>query len=281
MDWLRDRKNLPIIAGITGVIIAVAVVFFVMQMRKSSAVPPDTMSTPPPVPSGGVPGPPNIPGATPTGVNGSTAGTPSVPATPSAPAAHTPPRAKPGAKAAVETVALEPSRPDPFLPLNYGEKPKHVPVPRLYVPSPGRLFPPRVEKERIRKLEEQTAQLAPQPQRRMAGLLYNQRLYAILETDGNAQIVKPGDQTADGTAIVQTIEPNRIILRTLDQKNPRTIEVKMAAAAKPAETPQAVTTPEGTTPAPGPYGPYGPYSPYGGPYRGRGTRGLEPPAPEM
>jgi len=144
--------------------------------------------------------------------------------------------------------------------------------PRLYVPSPGRLFAPKVEPAVVGSIEAQ--QTVPQPQRRMAGLLYNKRLYAILETDGESQVVKPGDLTSDGKARVEVIEPDRIVLKTLDEKKPETIEVKMAASNKQPEGP-APTSFTGTTPYPIP----GP-SPYPG--RTRGPRpsmrgGMEPP----
>lgn len=254
MDWLKDKKNLPIIAGIAGLVIALVVVFFIMQARKSSATGADmygssgapagdiamqggVMPTPPaPVPTATMAG---VPG-TPVAVNG------------------------------IKTTPSEASRPDPFKPF-YDPKKKQPPPPPLYVPSPGRLFPPRASIEIQKGYERQVQELAPQPQRRMAGLLYNQRLYAILETNGESQVVKPGDITSDGTAKVEIIEPTKIILRTLtaDPKDSKIVEVAMANSNRPVEQTQQT---QGASPST----PYSPYGPQPTPTRGGNQRGRAP-----
>ena len=230
MDWLQDKKNLPIVAGVTGLVIALAVVFLIMQFRKSSGTGPVATGTEEQLqmPSMTLPDE-QRPVQTPAPVVAGAAGAPTFPA--------------------------QEAREDPFRPFQQPGQ-KAPPPPPLYVPSPGRLFPPKAERDIVQDLRKQAALMAPQPRRRMAGLLYNQRLYAILETEGESQVVKPGDLTADGKARVEIIEPTRIILKTTDAEYPQTIEVKMAGADSPAEG--AIPTPSEMT-APTPTGPYGPY----------------------
>jgi len=59
---------------------------------------------------------------------------------------------------------------------------------------------------------------------RMAGVLYGNGIYALLETDGKTQSVQPGDTTDEGKVI--SIEPNAMILRTADN---RLIKVSLSA----------------------------------------------------
>jgi hypothetical protein len=51
---------------------------------------------------------------------------------------------------------------------------------------------------------------------RMAGVLYGNGIWALLEIDGNTKEVQPGDSTDEGKVI--SIEPNSMILRTSDNR---------------------------------------------------------------
>lgn len=71
----------------------------------------------------------------------------------------------------------------------------------------------------------------PQPARRMAGILVSDKIYAIIETNGQSEIVQPGDTLKDRLAVVQKIERDKVLLKTKDEK-PRYILVRMAASPK-------------------------------------------------
>jgi hypothetical protein len=112
-------------------------------------------------------------------------------------------------------------------------------------------------------------------QRRVAGLMWGDRVAAVLETDGKGDVVRPGDVITTGgkRARVARIDRDAVILRTDDKK---TIRVPITASAL------------GATPAGGP-GPGGPGSGYPGmPYPGmpgpggppRMPRGPQPMLPE-
>jgi type II secretory pathway component PulC len=77
----------------------------------------------------------------------------------------------------------------------------------------------------------------------MAGILLGDRVYAIIETNGATQVVQPGDYTTDRLAIVQRIEPDKVVLKTVDEK-PRTVTVRMAASPT-VQSPSVPSTPSG------------------------------------
>jgi len=110
-----------------------------------------------------------------------------------------------------------------------------------------------------------------QPSRRMAGILLGDRVYAIIETNGIAQVVQPGDYTTDRLAVVERIEPGKVVLKTVDEK-PRYVAVRMAASpVSQTVTPSQPTGP-GQPNFPGPPGirpPNAPPPPGGGPPGGR------------
>ena len=74
----------------------------------------------------------------------------------------------------------------------------------------------------------------------MAGILLGDRVYAIIDTSGATQVVQPGDYTTDRLAVVQRIEPDKVVLKTVDEK-PRYITVRMGASPI-AQAPTAPTT---------------------------------------
>lgn len=231
MEWLKDKKNAPIVAAIAGaVIVAVFCLWwFVLRAPAETPVTPDETAqqgAPAPgdagagvvAPAGpGTPGGPaatGVPAATSPGVPGTTASTPA-------------------AANGVQVASVKPMetwRGDPFQPIGY--KPvKKGPQPKPHIwDFPYEKLPIRfkVDGGKGKKWEKPEIQ---QPSRRMAGLLLNDRVYAIIEANGSSQVVQPGDYTTDRLAMVERIESDRVVLKTVDEK-PRYITVKMAGSPK-------------------------------------------------
>lgn len=202
MDWLKDKKNQPIVALIAAVVIVGVAVFMYFTMFKSDSPDTGTDTATMPDPAMNTPAPdPNA-----------------------APAASAQPAV------AVEVASAGPTeayRSDPFLPIGYKPPPKNDgprPKPHIYdLPIPPPLFSYPSQGREITPVYE-----APQPARRMAGLMLNGKVYAIIETNGASEIVQPGQQLKDGLATVEKIERDKIILKTTDDK-PRYLTVTMAA----------------------------------------------------
>jgi hypothetical protein len=127
-----------------------------------------------------------------------------------------------------------------------------------------------------------------QPTRRMAGILLNSRIFAILETNGKYEIVQPGDTLADRLAIVERVERDRVILKTTG-KRPRFITVRMAAGNRNTGGTGMPGNTRGTGTVPGPgmmpggamgpgggMGPGGAMGPMMGPGGGMGPGGMMP-----
>ena len=219
MDWLKDKKNQPIVAAIASVVIvAVIVVMWLTVFKKPSdemaPVGTETTDMAPPV-------------------------DPSAAPVPSVPAATTTPAAAPAAGNQASITPMESWRTDPFLPLNYKPPTRQVVKarPRIIDLPLGALFPPRERKIAAIAMPE-----PPQPPRRMAGLLLNGRIFAIIESNGKSEIVQPGDTLSDRLAVVEKIERDRVILKTTSE-HPRYIVVRMAAAPSSGAAP-ASTTPD-------------------------------------
>ena len=121
----------------------------------------------------------------------------------------------------------EKHRIDPFAMLARA-KPKVRIVYRERVPYPTWLIVPRKATENGNAGAE--VEQVDQTPRRMAGVLYNGTVSAILETGTTVVVVKPGDLVENQTMRVEKVEPNRIVLKTLTGPKPRYVEVKMAAA---------------------------------------------------
>ncbi|MGQ9455146.1 MAG: hypothetical protein ACUVRS_09530 [Armatimonadota bacterium] len=265
MDWLKDKKNQPIVAAILGIIIvgAGAAVYFTMfagggaqpaPATTAETVPPDTATLSPTTEPGA---PTATPGTTPMGTEPMQVGMTGAPGTTVAPGEAQAAIAAPPPGGAVP---MEPWREDPFLPLGY--KPKKVgpkPKPRI-TDFPFQKFAQWVPPRRKPLPEEK-----PQPSRRVAGIIVSDRVYAIIETVGkpNMEIVQPGDVLEDRLAKVERIERDKVVLRTMD-KVPRFMTVPITSA--PRTTSAAVTTT--TSPMPGyPVGPMsGPRGRPGGPH---------------
>ncbi|MCE5315707.1 MAG: hypothetical protein ABFD49_07910 [Armatimonadota bacterium] len=208
MDWLKDKKNQPIIAVVAAVIIMGVLIFVIRPMIFGGGSSGDQASAPPEM------------------------GTPP----PSEPAAQVPEAALPSdtgaappagtAQASTSSTPMEPWRADPFLPVGY-KAPVKARVRKLPIsdfPFLRISIPPK-------DVEQIQVQDAVQPARRMAGLLLNKRVYAIIDTSGVSEIVQPGDRLKDGLAVVEKIEQDKVILKTTDKK-PKYIVVRMAASPR-------------------------------------------------
>jgi len=223
MDWLKDKKNQPIVAAIAALVIVGIGVFMWKMMAgpapsaDESAPPADQMAMPPADPNAGAVQP--------------------------GPAA-----AAPGATAAPGTVEtksglkpMEPWRSDPFLPVGYKPQAARKTKPKIPDLPLGALFtpPPRPTPDALKPEPVQ-------PIRRMAGLLLNERVYAIIETNGKAEVRSPGEKLNDGLAVVDRIERDKVVLKTTFKPS-RYIVIRMAASPRTASS-QAPTVSESPTP---------------------------------
>lgn len=275
MEWLKDKKNLPIVIAIGAVAlvaIGLCLYFFVFSSsgdttQQTAQV--DTTGATPGMPPGGAAPTPGGPAAAPP------ASAPAAPAaapptaagaTPAATAPATP--GAPGAKGAqvASIKPMETYRSDPFEPIGYKKPVKVKITPPIWdfpferMPLPRGVSVGTGGKKRVRPEIQQ-------PARRMAGILLNERVYAIIEANGASQVVQPGDYTMpDRLAIVERIEPDRVVLKTVDE-TPRYITVKMAASPI-TQAPVAVAPPSQGPPGMPPM-----------PRMPRGNRGMPPPPP--
>ncbi|MDO8684274.1 MAG: hypothetical protein Q7N50_12420 [Armatimonadota bacterium] len=228
MDFLNDKKNQPYIIGATIAVILGVGLFLYLKSRPaqpSASAPVETaqatdMSAQQQMAPGTIPDPNAAPATPPTDpmAMGGSSGTPGA--------------AQPGAagqQSAGNPKPIEKSRPDPFKMLNKPLPPSRQVVVREAVPYPTWLIIPR----RIEKGDDQ-GQVAGQPvdttPRRMAGILYDGTVSAILETGGSSLVVKPGDFIENRTLYVERIEPSRIVLKTVGEQQSRYVVVKMMAA---------------------------------------------------
>lgn len=242
MDWLKDKKNQPIIAIVAAVIIVGVLVFVLRPMIFGGGSSSDTSGETPAADTSGM-----QPSA---GPNMAPPGAPT--ATPAAnPAGAAPAQSETQtAQASNGATPMEKWRSDPFLPVGY-KSPKKQAVRKLPIMD----FPfPRIP---IPKKDDDIVQIQDtvQPVRRMAGLLLNNRVYAIIEQNGTTQIVQPGTMLNDHLAVVEKIEQDKVILKTTG-KNPRYLVVRMASSPQaesavdsnaPANTPAVGMPGAGTT----------------------------------
>lgn len=244
MEWLKDPKNQPIVAAIAAVVILTAgfcAYWFGMRTPPSPAPAADqaqVQQDAAPVDGGAPVDPAADPGAS-----------PEPPAPEGAPAPEAAPAAQPEQVQVASLQPMETWRADPFQPIGYKQpakikppKPRIMDFPFMKIPIK---FPVGGGKgEKWEKPEQ------PQPSRRMAGLLLNDRVYAIIEANGVSQVVQPGDYTTDRLALVERIESDKVILKTTDEK-PRYITVKMAAAPT-VQSAESSSSPETYAPPPTP-----------------------------
>jgi hypothetical protein len=254
MDWLKDKKNQPIVAAglaLFIVIMGVVLYMFVFKGSGSSEAPTSDASSPADT-------------STPTGFD---TGMPAPDASATGGTAPAQPAAATGSKQ-VAAKPMEAWRADPFLPPGYkpprpgGPKPKpHIrDLPVFKIPIPGAIARDRVEQPDT-----------PQPLRRMAGLVLGDRVYAIIESGGKSQVVQPGDMLEDRLASVYKIEKDGVILKTVDP-HPRYITVRMSQGVRTtASAESSGSSPSGRPGRPGRFP--------GGPTMGPPGPGLEAPQP--
>lgn len=225
--WAEDKKNQPILIAIV-VIVLLGAVFTVLKTsgmiggggapsQDMSGVSPGAATTPD---AGGAAGPS---ASTTPPVGGGTAAVPN--ATAGAPAG-----APAGGVTTTKLAPILPYRKDPFLP--YSGMPTRKDVISVLLPSLRR---PRIAPAPV--VNEGPTQTAaevppPQPFRRMAGVMWNGHVSAILETAGETDIVRPGMELSRGNSRVrvESITQDSVILKTLDTRTPMTIKVGMAGS---------------------------------------------------
>lgn len=237
MDWLKDKKNQPIVAGILAVVIVAAVVLVYMTQFRGSA--PEMPATTGDMSADGM-APPDSSGMMPPDTSGAPGAMPGAPAGGTAPGT---PAAAPAAPAGVQMASATPMetwRGDPFLPVGYKPpvknkvkpKPRIIDFPFYKFPTPPKELPPELVPE------------PQQPVRRMAGILLNDRVYAIIESNGQSEIVQPGDVLKDRLAKVEKIEADKVILKTTTD-HPRYLVVRMASSPNANDTSMSSGSPMG------------------------------------
>ena len=237
MDFLSDKKNQPIIIGAVVVLIlgVGALYYFMLRPKKpapstvdysqTTPMPADTVASMEPGAGGAV-----APTVAPTGVaptatspaGGMTSPgvEPGVPAQPGAQPAPPPKRERqnPAEKADADPFRL-PFR-APVVPIV--RPPEPIPYPTWRIVPRKRAVGPEIDTQQVQQLD--------QTPRRMAGLLYNGSVSAILETGTDTVVVKPGDLVENRTMRVERIEPDRIVLKSVGGQKSRYVEVKMAGS---------------------------------------------------
>ena len=262
MEWLKDKNNQPIVAGIAAVVIVGVLVFMYFTfIKKDSTTTTQTTAIPLVGPQGRQaatgttqqqPGPGMAyPGMTAPGGVAPTAATQAPP----------PPRRDDGQP---PIQPMETWRDDPFFPVGYspppiGPRPK---PPIRDFPFP---IPTPIPKVVDPKLRPEPAQ----PARRLAGVMQNTNggIYAIIESRGESQVVQPGQRLEDGMAVVEKIETDSVLLKTIGER-PRYLVVRLAAAPR---TQTEIEEPETT----------GVYAPGPGMMPPALPRGIPPPGAPM
>ncbi len=252
--WLNDRKNLPIVVAALVVILLVAVL--VWRLTSGGGEPEvSTGDLPPAADSTGMPE--GMPEGMPPGTPGAPMATPSADQGAQAPAAAAP--------AGEKEPPIEEARADPFMPY-FGPKPRRTKLTftsQLPRPDIRRVAPVEVELPE-EEVEER------QPPRRMAGILKNGRVFAIIVEERDdapvTTIVKPGDMLGQDLT-VERILTDRVIVRS--GRTGRTTEIPKSAGRVQPRQPTAPTTPRGRPGA----------LPVPMPMRGGGPGPLEAPPP--
>lgn len=241
LNWVKNKKNIPIIAVVLVVIVVGAAAAYFYTHKDMTAATTAPATAPTTAPTTAPADKPSAPAA------GNTAAAPSTAATaPAAPAAEAP---KPETVAAAPSLPMPlfPYRNDPFLPL--AEKPTREQAIEMMVPSASKV---RLAPLWVSKPEPIVAEVTagPQPNRRLAGVLWGDKVSAILETGTSVDVVRPGSVLDRGNSLVRVerIEPTSLTLVTLDTAKP--IEIKVNLSSAPSRPKPAVES-TGGRPAPG------------------------------
>ncbi len=241
MQWLQDKKNLPYVIGGGALIVVIAVVlFFVLKgggnsgASDMSAEAPQTAQMDGAV-QPGMPGaeqPMPMPGGPAPAYPDPSAGMPGMPGMPGMDTGA-------GAQAVDIAEADDPIelwKSDPFSP-DIEPKAKKVKIVKriddLPMALPGLIFPPAPPKNPVGTDDWP----APQPPRRLAGIMHGDRVSALIQTSAsNFEVVRPGQRLSDGSAVVERIERDRVVLRTTDSR-PSRFDLKLAASVVQLESP--------------------------------------------
>lgn len=258
-----QNKNVQI--GVIAVGILVALGFLMKQILGSNQPPPDSAylgtagASPyggPPGGPGGYPGPPGAPGAYPGGPPGAPGGYPGAPSisgygtdgaagtdalTGTAGTAATAKKAGPRPQA----------RQDPFqTPAELRPEPEAV---ATRLPATNNLYVDYRTERIMAPTVEQLVRDVPDPPMRMAGALFGNRVYGVLEIAGQTQVVNPGDKV--GIYRVERVEREKIVLSRPGPTGRRRVEAQLAG--NPALAGQYPTADPGVPGGPAGYGPPG------------------------
>jgi hypothetical protein len=266
-----QNKNVQI--GIIALAILVALGFLMKQILGGGEPPPDAMLGtsagaspygPPGGPGGpgGYPGPPGAPGGYPgpPGAPGGYPGGPSISGYGSDSAAGT--DALTGAAGTAATAKKAgpkpPTRKDPFqTPVD--QRPEPVSV-AAQLPTTNNLYVDYRQERIMAPTVEQLVRDVPDPPMRMAGALFGNRVYGVLEINGQTQVVNPGDKV--GIYRVERVERDKIVLSRPGPQGRRRVEAQLAG--NPALAGQYPTGDPGVPGGPAGYGPPGGGAPGGG-----------------
>ena len=223
MDWLNDKKNQPIIAAVAAVVIVgVGVLMWLTMFKGSDDEEP-------------------APATETTGAEQMSMSEPSVPSTGAPAGLPTGPQI---AAAPTGVQPMETWREDPFLPVGYkpppGDRAPNPPIPDFpffHFPPPPKPVPDELKPE------------PSQPVRRLAGVMINDRVYAIIEWNGKSDVYQPGQRLRDGLAVVEKIEPDKVTLKTTSEPS-RYLVVRLASAPR-GERSAAPSPAPGEGPGPG------------------------------
>lgn len=154
---------------------------------------------------------------------------------------------------------VEPYRADPFVPTR---RPQVAALPRPVLPpivvvndAPQPLLvPPTVNVIPTSVVAKGSDEIAADIKRRMSGVLWNGRVYAILETAGKEkqEIVRPGDQI-DENLWVRSISRDEMVLVRLDgtKREEIAVSLKESDTARPAGLGPGMGGPKAGMPGPG------------------------------
>jgi hypothetical protein len=158
-----------------------------------------------------------------------------------------------------------PSRTDPFK-TPADRMPEEVPL-AMQLPATNNLYIEERARQLVEPSTEQFVREVPDPPMRMAGALWGNRVYGVLEINGQSQVVNPGDRV--GIYRVERVERDRIVLSRPGRTGRRTVEAPLVG--NPALQ-QQFPVPDPTAPGGAPGYPGGiPGGPPGGPGGARTT----------
>ncbi len=223
MEWLKDKKNLPIVAALAVFVLLGAggfIAFYLGAFSGSTAPAPPQVATRPGPPSGPVPG-----GYSPSGPGGYPGGPP---------LGSRPPSGLPAGRTVSGLVAVPKNPnlanpkigPDPFGIPNSAQKlaklrrdalPVKLPIRDVIGPlNLFRLRPPTPPAPPLptNQVSSATGGIDPANNYRLSGIINGpDGINAIIETGGQSQSVKPGDNLPDGTN-VRNIQATSATLKT-------------------------------------------------------------------